>query len=243
MGGIECGKSRDSLELIETADVIHPACAAFRIGGDAENDDEDVERRSNDCGNCEHAEYVAVLEFVLRRRICNTLKPDERPGRDEGNSHHLADRALVREEGRGHRHARTAVADHARREADRDADREKDHQNLYEAGGGQLALYAQESDQGDDENRHQRFAEVDFIAEDRVEISDFEDALQKVARKQRDACGVRPEDGDIHEEHEPRDKKREVIAEDAFYIVVQSARPGVAVRQIMIMARYHQHHD
>ena len=240
---VEGGQARDAVELVQTADIVQPAAAALGVGGDAHQDNEDVQRGDDRHRDDENAEQIAVLKPILLSGVGHAFKADKGPGRDEGNAYHLAQGAFVGEEGRRHAHARGGAAQHGNGKAEGDADRKDQDEDLHQAGGGQLALRAQQRHQTHDDQRDGRLAGIDLIAEDRVEIPDLEDPPEEIARKERNAGGVCPENGDVGQEHEPGREEGAVIAEDMLDIVVKAARAGIVVAQVVIVTRHHQHHE
>ena len=132
---------------------------------------------------------------------------------------------------------------HGHNETYRNADGEKQHHYHHTAGSHLFALHAQQADQPHHRQCHQGLPQIDLIAEYGKKIPSFEDPLKEISGKQRDACGVCPENGYIDQEHEPGDQEGAVISEDIFHIVVQTSCPRITVCQKMIMTGHHQHHD
>ena len=242
MGGVEGGQPRDSIELVQAADVVQPAGATLWVSGDAQQKNEDVESRGDDERDGENTEHVGVFEPVLRSGMRYALEADESPGREEGDTHDLSECFLVGHEGRLHRHISVAMADHGSDKANRDPYGEEQRERLHAASCGHLALHAQKRDEADDEQRNEGFSQENLVAEYRVEVSEIEQPMKEIPREQRNARGVCPEYGNVHQEHEPSHQEGAVIAEDEFHIVVQAARPRITICQEMIVVGHHQHH-
>lgn len=239
---VKGGKPLNALEPVKIPDVVQPAGAAFRVGGDAHQDDEYVERGGdNHCGH-EDAEHVPAIELVLRSRVIDALKTDERPRREVRDTEDLPERTLVRQERRGHGHARIAMLRHNDQEARRDTYGEHQHQRHHRPSRHLLAPDAHQRDKADGQNRDQDLPEVHLVAKYRVEVTDLEYAPEEVAREERDARGVGPEDGDVHQEHEPRHEKRTVVTEDVLDVVIEAASAGVSDGQEAVVTAHHEHH-
>ena len=124
---------------------------------------------------------------------------------------------------------------HGRNEADSDANGENQHHHHHDPGGGFFALHAQQTDKRHHRQSYQNFPKIHIIAKDRIEITMFDDRMQKIPRKQRDARGVGPEYRYVDQEHEPGDQEGTVIAKNVFYIGVQTSCPRITVSQKMIV--------
>ena len=172
----------------------------------------------------------------------HAFKADIGPGRQKGDADNLTELARLRNKGRLHAQPAFAEAQQHRDKADRDADGEHQHQHHHQAGGRLPGAHAQKPDQRDGGNGDDGLDQIDLIAEDRIEIPDLKRAPHEKARKERNAGGVGPEDGDIGQEHEPGHQKGAVIAEDVFDIVIQAAGSGVTGTQEGVVIGDYQHH-
>ena len=109
MGCVEGWQPRNSIEFVQSADVIQPIGTTLWVSGHAQYENENVKSRGYDKGNRENAEHVGVLELILRGRMRNALESDKSPRREEGDAHDLLERILFGHEGWLHRHIGAAM--------------------------------------------------------------------------------------------------------------------------------------
>ena len=240
--GIECGQTLYTLKLIEAAYIVEPARAALRIGGNAHQNYKYVKRSRDIKRDNEHPEHISVLEAVLRSGVRNALEADKRPRGDKRDPHYLTDGAVARYEVRLHTVSGAAESNHRGDETDRNADSEDKREYDHTVRCRLLALGAQQRHKQDRGERNKRLAEIDLISENRVEVAEAEHTPEEVARKERYARRICPEDGYVDKEEEPRHKKRAVIAEYILNVVVDASGAGISVRKEVVVICDQDHH-
>ena len=77
--GVKSGKALDPLKLVQTADIVEPAGASLRIGGNAHKDDKDIQSCRDSHRYKEDPEHFVVFESVFFGGMRYAFKPNKSP--------------------------------------------------------------------------------------------------------------------------------------------------------------------
>ena len=203
----------------------------------AEQRDKDIEEESRHHRNDQHPADFAAVKVELLGSVGDALKADEGPGGDDRDFHDLRQRGGVRDVGG----LQNRAADDGADEADDNAGREQAGQADHHLVHGMGEAGAEPAHQKERRNRQQRLADKHVIAENRVELSEAEDAAEEDTAEQGQRGGVGPEDGKIGHCQEPGGQEALVAAKDLAREGIGAARFREAAHQIGIAAADHQH--
>ena len=238
---VEGGQSLYAVEAFHPPEILHPASESFRLRSGGDQGQGNVGEGRGDQGDHQDPEGFLDGKAEFLRGMGHGLKARIGPRCQEHDEQDpRAGLVIRREQGLHGAGAGLSSGKHGE-EGDEDAhDKEQGQQDLGH-GSCPAAFEAHKT-----ENQHRQegdhdLAEINVIARDGIEIAEVEQITQDIAENKGDGGGIGPDDGQVHQPHEPGGEEAVVITEDRLGEGEGAARIGITVHQIGIVDADDEH--
>ena len=239
----EYGHRVNATEVREVLDVFAPVRVSVRNRDDRQDGEQNVHRRGEHDRREEDAEGAADGEAELGGRVDYRLEADERP-RDHGEDvDHLHEVPALWRERRPHRGEASLVARERCDEHRRDSCDEDPRENRVKPGGEPLAEQAHRAAERRRGDAYHDFAEVHLEPGHRVVEAELQRVAEEVSHQKDERSRVRPQDRDVGEPQEPREKESVVRPEHLRGEGVRAAGSSRALEHPVVVEREHGHRD
>ena len=221
--------------------VFQPITVFRRIRRNGKQDYKNIQQCSRQHRNAQNAEGMLPVKLKLPAGVGYIFKPDEGPGCNQGDSHHLGKDILLRDEGRLQGKDGRIPVEQRRYQAERDARSERQRQQHHQAYRMPFPLHTQETRQQDDPHGQDDFPRIDLIIKHRVQISELQHIAEKVTDKDRNRRSIGPQHRQIGQPHVPETQEGAIVTEHFLYIGVHAAGCREFIHQVMIIVADEQH--